>query len=157
MILEQNMFVERVLPASIIRRLSEEEMVAYPKPFASPGEDRRPTLPRMIPIEGKPVEMVKVVENYAAWLAETGKTIERTADQSDDTRCRRVYPPLSACTLFRTASIASATTVSSPTQLRRNLGFSHASARPKAYKHNAEAMDAFKKTSPRHIVATPSA
>jgi hypothetical protein len=73
MILEKNMFVERVLPASIIRRLSEEEMAAYRKPFASPGEDRRPTLtwPRMIPIEGKPADMVKVVENYAAWLAET--------------------------------------------------------------------------------------
>ena len=73
MILEQNMFVERVLPASIIRRLSEEEMAAYRNPFVSPGEDRRPTLtwPRMIPIEGKPAEMVKVVENYAARLAET--------------------------------------------------------------------------------------
>jgi haloalkane dehalogenase len=57
MILEQNMFVERVLPASIIRRLSEEEMAAYRKPFASPGEDRRPTLtwPRMIPLRaGQP-------------------------------------------------------------------------------------------------------
>ena len=48
-------------------------MAAYRKPFVSPGEDRRPTLtwPRMIPIEGKPPEMVKVVENYAARLAET--------------------------------------------------------------------------------------
>jgi hypothetical protein len=60
MILEKNMFVERVLPASIIRRLSEEEMAAYRKPFASPGEDRRPTLtwPRMIPIEGKPADIM---------------------------------------------------------------------------------------------------
>ena len=57
MILEQNMFVERVLPASIIRRLSEKEMAAYREPFASPGEDRRPTLtwPRMIPLRaGQP-------------------------------------------------------------------------------------------------------
>ena len=48
-------------------------MAAYRNPFVSPGEDRRPTLtwPRMIPIEGKPAEMVKVVENYAARLAET--------------------------------------------------------------------------------------
>src|SRR5262252_8836845 len=30
----------------------------------------------------------------------------------------------------------------------KNLGFSHVSARPKAYKQNAEAVDAFKKTSP---------
>ena len=29
----------------------------------------------------------------------------------------------------------------------KKLGFSHMSARPKAYKQNAEAMDAFKKTS----------
>jgi haloalkane dehalogenase len=73
MILAKNMFVERVLPGSVIRRLSEEEMAAYRKPFTSPGEDRRPTLtwPRMLPIDGRPVDMVNVVENYAAWLAET--------------------------------------------------------------------------------------
>ena len=71
MILEKNMFVERVLPNSIIRRLSEQEMAAYRKPFARAGEDRRPTLtwPRMIPIEGKPADVVKVVEDYGTWLA----------------------------------------------------------------------------------------
>ena len=71
MILEKNMFVERVLPNSIIRRLSEQEMATYRKPFTRPGEDRRPTLtwPRMIPIEGKPADVVKVVEDYGAWLA----------------------------------------------------------------------------------------
>jgi hypothetical protein len=65
------MFVERVLPNSVIRKLSEDEMAAYRKPFARAGEDRRPTLtwPRMIPIEGKPADVVKVVESYAAWLA----------------------------------------------------------------------------------------
>ena len=73
MILEKNVFVERVLPGSVIRRLSEEEMAAYRRPFANPGEDRRPTLtwPRMIPIEGKPADVMKVVENFAAWLADT--------------------------------------------------------------------------------------
>src|SRR5262245_40974509 len=73
MILEKNVFVERVLPGSVIRRLSEEEMAAYRRPFANPGEDRRPTLtwPRMIPIEGKPADVMKVVKNYAAWLADT--------------------------------------------------------------------------------------
>jgi len=71
MILEKNIFVERVLPNSVIRKLTEEEMAAYRKPFTRSGEDRRPTLtwPRMIPIEGQPVDVVKVVENYAAWLA----------------------------------------------------------------------------------------
>jgi haloalkane dehalogenase len=72
MILEKNIFVERVLPGSVMRKLSEEEMAVYREPFASPGEDRRPTLtwPRMIPIEGEPADVVKVVENYAAWLAQ---------------------------------------------------------------------------------------
>ena len=72
MILEKNVFVERVLPNSIIRKLSDEEMEVYRKPFAKAGEDRRPTLtwPRMIPIEGEPVDVVKVVEAYAAWLAQ---------------------------------------------------------------------------------------
>jgi haloalkane dehalogenase len=72
MILEKNMFVERVLPSSIIRTLSDAEMAVYRKPFARPGEDRRPTLtwPRMIPIEGQPADVTKVVEDYATWLAE---------------------------------------------------------------------------------------
>ncbi len=71
MILINNMFVERVLPASVLRKLSDEEMAEYRRPFAEPGEDRRPTLswPRMIPVEGEPADVVKVVEDYAAWLA----------------------------------------------------------------------------------------
>ena len=62
MILEKNMFVERVLPGSVIRALSEKEMEVYRRPFANPGEDRRPTLtwPRMIPIEGNPADVVRV-------------------------------------------------------------------------------------------------
>ena len=72
MVLQKNVFVERVLPNSIIRKLSDEEMDVYRKPFAGAGEARRPTLtwPRMIPIEGEPADMVKVVELYAAWLAQ---------------------------------------------------------------------------------------
>lgn len=71
MILEKNVFVERVLPSSVIRALSEDEMAVYRKPFANPGEDRRPTLtwPRMIPIEANPVDVVKVVEDYSTWLS----------------------------------------------------------------------------------------
>jgi haloalkane dehalogenase len=65
------MFVERILPGSILRKLSDEEMAEYRRPFASPGEDRRPTLswPRQIPIDGEPADVVKVVEDYSAWLA----------------------------------------------------------------------------------------
>ena len=71
MILAKNMFVERVLPRSIIRNLADEEMAEYRRPFAKAGEDRRPTLtwPRQIPVEGEPADVVRVVEDYAAWLA----------------------------------------------------------------------------------------
>ena len=71
MILAKNMFVERILPGSILRKLADEEMAEYRRPFASPGEDRRPTLswPRQIPIEGAPADVVAVVEDYARWLA----------------------------------------------------------------------------------------
>lgn len=70
MILEKNLFVERVLPGSIIRKLTAEEMDAYRKPFAHPGEDRRPTLtwPRQIPISGEPEDVHDIVATYAEWL-----------------------------------------------------------------------------------------
>jgi haloalkane dehalogenase len=71
LILANNMFVERVLPGAILRRLSEAEMAEYRRPFANPGEDRRPTLswPRQIPIAGAPPEVVAIVEDYARWLS----------------------------------------------------------------------------------------
>ena len=71
MVLDKNIFVERVLPSSIMRELSEEEMNEYRRPFLNPGEDRRPTLswPRQIPIQGEPKEVVEVVENYSKWLS----------------------------------------------------------------------------------------
>ncbi len=71
MVLERNIFVERVLPSAIIRDLIEAEMTIYRKPYLQPGEDRRPTLtwPRMIPIEGEPPEVCQVAEDYSAWLS----------------------------------------------------------------------------------------
>ena len=73
MVLENNVFVERVLPGSIQRELTEEEMAEYRRPFAEPGEDRRPTLtwPREIPIEGEPADVAEIVADYAAWLSES--------------------------------------------------------------------------------------
>lgn len=70
MVLTDNVFVEGVLPASILRTLSDEEMEHYRRPFATPGEDRRPTLswPRNIPIDGEPADVAAVVSDYAAWL-----------------------------------------------------------------------------------------
>jgi len=70
MVLENNLFVERVLPGSVLRELSEEEMSVYRRPFTEPGEGRRPTLtwPRQIPIEGEPADVTDIVETYAEWL-----------------------------------------------------------------------------------------
>ncbi|AGB23070.1 putative hydrolase or acyltransferase of alpha/beta superfamily [Mycobacterium sp. JS623] len=71
MVLEQNVFVEQVLPASIKRQLTDEEMDHYREPFRNPGADRRPTLswPRNIPIEGEPADVVAIVEEYGRWLS----------------------------------------------------------------------------------------
>jgi haloalkane dehalogenase len=71
MVLEHNAFVERVLPASVLRPLGEAEMAVYRRPFREPGEGRRPTLtwPRQIPIDGEPPDVVAIVEAYGAWLA----------------------------------------------------------------------------------------
>jgi len=73
MILEKNYFIERVLPGSVIRQMSEEEMDVYRRPFMNAGEDRRPTLtwPRQIPIDGEPQETVEIVQAYARWLMES--------------------------------------------------------------------------------------
>ena len=70
MILERNLFVERVLPNSIIRELTDAEMNAYRAPFRTAGEDRRPTLtwPRQIPIDGEPEDVTLIVSDYAEWL-----------------------------------------------------------------------------------------
>jgi len=70
MILEKNLFVEAILPSSIIRGLGDDEMAEYRRPFAEPGEGRRPTLtwPRQIPIDGEPAEVVEIVQRYADWL-----------------------------------------------------------------------------------------
>ncbi|PCJ35941.1 MAG: haloalkane dehalogenase [Cellvibrionales bacterium] len=73
MVLDNNVFIEQVLPASIIRQLSEEEMNEYRRPFLQPGEDRRPTLtwPRQIPIEGEPKDVTAIVNNYSEWLSQS--------------------------------------------------------------------------------------
>jgi len=73
LVLEQNIFVEQVLPQSVLRGLSEAEMAVYRRPFAEAGESRRPTLtwPRQIPIEGEPAEVVRIVSDYSAWLSQS--------------------------------------------------------------------------------------
>jgi haloalkane dehalogenase len=71
MILERNMFVERVLPGSVLRKLSEAEMAEYRRPFLR-TEDRWPTLtwPRQIPIAREPADVVQIAADYSQWMAE---------------------------------------------------------------------------------------
>ena len=71
MILERNMFIERVLPGSVLRKLTEAEMTEYRRPFLQ-REDRWPTLtwPRQIPIEGEPADVVQIAAAYSQWMVE---------------------------------------------------------------------------------------
>jgi haloalkane dehalogenase len=73
MVLQKNVFVERILPASVLRGLTEAEMAVYRRPYREPGESRRPTLtwPREIPIGGEPADVVATVARYARWLSES--------------------------------------------------------------------------------------
>jgi len=73
MILNKNVFIEKVLPGSILRKLTENEMAIYRRPFHEPGESRRPTLtwPRQIPIDGHPEDVTKIVKNYSQWMETT--------------------------------------------------------------------------------------
>ena len=70
-VIEKNVFVERVLPGSVLRGLTEEEMEVYRRPYLEVGESRRPTLtwPREIPVEGEPADVVQIVSEYAEWLS----------------------------------------------------------------------------------------
>ncbi|MFQ5853646.1 MAG: haloalkane dehalogenase [Candidatus Binatia bacterium] len=70
-ILQKNVFVERILPSSVLRGLTEEELAVYRRPYLEPGESRRPTLtwPRELPLEGEPSDVVEIVDRYAKWLA----------------------------------------------------------------------------------------
>ncbi len=69
LILKRNMFIEAVLPGSIMRQLSEDDMARYRAPFVR-EEDRQTTLnwPRQIPIAGEPPNIVALVQQYADWL-----------------------------------------------------------------------------------------
>jgi haloalkane dehalogenase len=71
MVLGKNVFVERVLPGSVLRGLTDAEMAVYRRPFFELGEARRPTLtwPREIPLDGEPADVVAIVQAYADWLS----------------------------------------------------------------------------------------
>lgn len=69
-ILEKNVFVERILPSSVLGDIPDEVMAAYRAPYAEPGEDRRPTLtwPRQLPFDGEPADVAAIVADYTGWL-----------------------------------------------------------------------------------------
>jgi haloalkane dehalogenase len=73
LILENNTFVEKVLPGAVLRDLTAEEMAEYRRPYQDKGESRLPTLtwPRQIPAEGEPADVVAIVDEYGEWLAKT--------------------------------------------------------------------------------------
>ena len=70
LVMEKNIFVEKVLPGSVLRGLTEEEMEVYRRPFNIP-EDRRPTLdwPNQIPIEGHPKDVTEIAKSYSEYLS----------------------------------------------------------------------------------------
>jgi haloalkane dehalogenase len=64
MILEDNMFIERVPPRNIIRKLTDEEMAIYRAPFPTPGS-RVPTwrFPNELLIAGEPADVYSTIEH----------------------------------------------------------------------------------------------
>jgi len=70
MVIENNIFVEKVLPGSVLRGLTDEEMLVYKRPFINP-EHRRPTLdwPNQIPIDGEPKDVTEIVQNYSEFFS----------------------------------------------------------------------------------------
>ena len=71
LVLKDNVFIEKLFPARILRSLSEAEMAVYRRPYLQPGEDRRPTLqfPREIPVDDAPEHTAQIVKDYGDWMA----------------------------------------------------------------------------------------
>ncbi len=71
MVLQNNFFIEQILPAAVLGDLAPADHDEYRRPYLEPGESRRPTLtwPREIPAAGEPADVVKIVSEYGAWLA----------------------------------------------------------------------------------------
>ena len=73
LILKHNLFVEQILPSSVLRGLTEAEMNQYRAPYLEAGESRRATLtwPREVPFDGEPADTHEVIDTYAKWLPTT--------------------------------------------------------------------------------------
>ena len=73
MVLQENIFIEKILPQAVIRQFTDEELDYYRSPFSNSGEDRRAMLawPRSLPIDGEPAEVAEVVSQNCSWLAQS--------------------------------------------------------------------------------------
>jgi haloalkane dehalogenase len=71
-VIEENQFIETLLPAAVVRSLTELEMEVYRAPFTEP-ESRKSifTWSKLLPIAGEPKDMLQVMENYDKWLIQT--------------------------------------------------------------------------------------
>jgi haloalkane dehalogenase len=73
LVLQENQFVEGLVPHAIMRTLDDDEWAEYLRPWTTAGEDRRPTLtwPRQIPIDGEPADVHATIEAIAEFLSAT--------------------------------------------------------------------------------------
>jgi haloalkane dehalogenase len=70
LVLDENMFIEKMLPGVTQRSLLEEEMTEYRRPYLEAGDSRRAMLqwPREVPVDGEPVDVMERMEAYSNWL-----------------------------------------------------------------------------------------
>ncbi|MBW4636180.1 MAG: haloalkane dehalogenase [Iphinoe sp. HA4291-MV1] len=73
LVLEQNIFIEQMLPSVTQRHLTQEEMAEYRRPYLESGESRRPTLtwPREVPLDGYPSDVTAIMQDYSEWLLQS--------------------------------------------------------------------------------------
>jgi hypothetical protein len=91
------MFVEQILPGAMLRKLTEEEMTEYRRPFVEPGEGRRPTLtwPRQIPINVEPADVDEIIRSYGEWLSES--SVPKLFIKGEPGALLASRPPLEFC------------------------------------------------------------
>jgi len=69
-VLDENMFIEQMLPSVTQRALTADEMAEYRRPFLQAGDDRWPTLQwaREVPLSGEPADVHDRIAAYSVWL-----------------------------------------------------------------------------------------
>ncbi|PCI49262.1 MAG: haloalkane dehalogenase [Alphaproteobacteria bacterium] len=68
-VMEDNVFVEKILPMSVKRKLTETEMNAYRAPFPT-VQSRLPVYvwPQEVPFDDGPEDIKDMIRNYTAWF-----------------------------------------------------------------------------------------